>query len=84
MCMIVWSSAATSRRSLATGRLAREQAEHALMHVQVAAVDAVVALDHHHRQLVVALEHRLDRLVQRGPASSTVESVSCSSSASCS
>ena len=46
--------------------LAREQAEDALVHVEVAAVDAVVALDHHHRQLRVAVEHRLDRLVERG------------------
>ena len=47
--------------------LARQQAEDALVHVEVAAVDAVVALDHHHGQLGVALQDRFDRLVQRRP-----------------
>ena len=36
--------------------LARQQAEDPLVDVQVAAVDAVVAVDHHLRQLRVAVE----------------------------
>ena len=57
-------------------RLAREQAQDPLVDLEVAAVDAVVVLDHHRGQLGVAVDDGLDRLVERLLARSAVESVS--------
>jgi NADH dehydrogenase/NADH:ubiquinone oxidoreductase subunit G len=47
-------------------RLERQQRQNALMHLEVAAVDAVVVGDHNPRQLHVVIEHRLKRSVQGG------------------
>ncbi len=45
--------------------LSGQQVEHALVDVEVAAVDAIVVVDHHHGELLVAHQDGLDRLVQR-------------------
>ena len=65
MCLIMCSIAATRRRSPATGRLQRQQRQHALVHLEVAAVDAVVVGDHHAGELDVLVLDRLERPVER-------------------
>ena len=45
-------------------RLQREQRQHALMDLEVAAVDAVVVGDDDRRQLGVAVRERLERAVE--------------------
>ena len=47
-------------------RLQREQRQHALVHLEVAAVDAVVVGDDHAGQLHVLVLDRLQRPVERG------------------
>ena len=46
-------------------RLQREQRQDALVHLEVAAVDAVVVGDHHAGQLDVLVADRLERAVER-------------------
>ena len=63
-CLITCSSAATRRRSLATGAWRREQREDALVDLEVAAVDAVVVGDDHRGELDVLVLERLERAVE--------------------
>ena len=63
-CLIMCSSAATSRRSPATGAWQREQREDALVDLEVAAVDAVVVGDHHRGELDVLVLERLEHAVE--------------------
>ena len=46
-------------------RLGRQQRQNSLVHLEVAAVDAIVVGDHHRRQLDVLLLEGLERAVQR-------------------
>ena len=64
MCMMMWSSDATSRRSPATGRLAGEQREDRLVDLEVASVDPIVVGDHQLCELDVLMGQRLERPVQ--------------------
>ena len=64
MCLIMCSSAATRRRSPATGRLQGEQREDPLVDLQVAPVDAVVVGDHHLGELDVLVVERLEHAVE--------------------
>ena len=63
-CLITCSSAATSRRSPATGAWQRQQREDPLVDLEVAAVDAVVVGDHHLGELDVLVLERLERAVE--------------------
>ena len=65
MWWMTCSSAATSRRSPATGACVRQQGQDALVHLEVAAVDAVVVGDDQAGQLDVLVLERLDRAVER-------------------
>ena len=65
MHFMTCSSAEIRRRSVATGRLRREQGEDRLVDLEVAAVDAVVVGDDELRELDVAVLHRLHGAIER-------------------
>ena len=82
-CLMTCSSAATSRRSVGHRRLEGEQRQDPLVHLEVAAVDAVVVGDDERRELDVLVLERLQRAVElldddverrRAPASSSCAS----------
>ena len=66
MFLITCSSAATSRRSVATGAWVASSDQDPLVDLQVAAVDAVVVGDHQLGELDVLVLDRLERPVERG------------------